>query len=179
MADSRPSKESPPLSSDGLWADGDAGAAGLSGYLAVVWSTGTGGLSAGKRSSGMSREMSPFMTVSWFSLNKGHRFWQGNYRAFNISCQNTVATTNQCCGSGSGIQCSSDPWIRDGQNSGSGMNIQDYFYESLEIVLWVKNTSIIWCGSGIRNLFDPWFGMEKLGSGINISDPQYWLLGTY
>ena len=38
----------------------------------------------------------------------------------------------------------------------------------------VKNTEIFWCGSGIRNLFDPVSGMEKFGSGINISDVQHW-----
>ncbi len=37
----------------------------------------------------------------------------------------------------------------------------------------LKITSILWCGSGIRNLFEPGSGLEKFGSGINIPDPQH------
>jgi hypothetical protein len=67
----------------------------------------------------------------------------------------TISTTNQCCGSG--IRCSFDPWIRDGQNSGSGMNIQDYFYESLETV---GLKTLKFFDANPENFFDP-------GSGIN------------
>ncbi len=90
-------------------------------------------------------------------------------------------TLLKCCGFG--IRCFSDPWIRDGKKSGSGsgMNIPDHISEILETVFWVKNTQILWCGSGsgIRNLFDPGSGIpdpgwknSDLGSGINIPDPQ-------
>jgi hypothetical protein len=52
------------------------------------------------------------------------------------------------------------------------MNFPYNFSESLETGLRVKNTEILWCGSGIRNLFDPYpgFVMEKFGSGIR-DDP--------
>ncbi len=77
------------------------------------------------------------------------------------------------------------PWIRDGK-TGSRMNIPDKFSESLETVFRVKNTWILWCGSGseTRNLFDAGSGifltldsgsrMEKFRSGINIPDPEPW-----
>jgi hypothetical protein len=71
-------------------------------------------------------------------------------------------TKNQCCGSGSGIRCIFDPWIREGENqdpdpgSGSGMgmnnpkpdpesgmNIPDNISESLETIFWLKNTYIL------------------------------------
>jgi hypothetical protein len=39
------------------------------------------------------------------------------------------------------------------------MNIPDHFSESLEIIIWVKNTLILGCGSGIRDgkirIYDP------------------------
>jgi hypothetical protein len=48
-----------------------------------------------------------------------------------------------------------------GKKSRSG--IQDghpnYISESLETIFWVQNTSILCCGAGIRNIFNP-------GSGI-------------
>jgi hypothetical protein len=52
--------------------------------------------------------------------------------------------------------------------SGSGKNIPNYFSKSSETVFGVKNTKILRCRSesGIRNLFDPGSGMEKLRSGI-------------
>jgi hypothetical protein len=51
---------------------------------------------------------------------------------------------------------------------GSGINIPDNFFESLETILRDKNIQIFWCGSGsgIRNIFDPGSGMEKFGSGM-------------
>jgi hypothetical protein len=51
---------------------------------------------------------------------------------------------------------------------GFGMNIPDHISES-----WDKNTKILLCGSGIRNLFDPGCGLKKFGSGTNIPDPQH------
>ncbi len=83
----------------------------------------------------------------------------------------------QCCG----IRCFFDPWIRI-RDLGWTLNIPDYFSEKLETVYMVKNTWILWCGSGsgIRNLFDPvsgirdlWSGLEKFWPGINIPDPQH------
>jgi hypothetical protein len=44
----------------------------------------------------------------------------------------------QCCGSG--IRCFLDPWLRDGNKPGSGMNIQEYFSRSLETVFRPENT---------------------------------------
>jgi hypothetical protein len=48
-----------------------------------------------------------------------------------------------CCGSGSGIRCLFDPWIRDPGwvkklGSGSGMNDPDHISESLETIFWFK-----------------------------------------
>ncbi len=54
--------------------------------------------------------------------------------------------TRQCCGSGSGVRCFFEPWILD-EHPGS------YFWEPrIETTFWVKNTLILWYGSGIRNL---------------------------
>jgi hypothetical protein len=80
----------------------------------------------------------------------------------------------QCCGSGSGIRCLVDPWIRDGEKSGSGFEIRDE--QPGSYLLQLRN-----------NIFglNPGSGMEKFGSvmrdgkksdpgsGINISDPQH------
>jgi hypothetical protein len=68
----------------------------------------------------------------------------------------------QYCGSGSGIRCLFDPWIRDPgwvkkSGSGSGMNNLDHISESLEHFLGVK----------ILKFFD-----ADAGSGINILDPN-------
>jgi hypothetical protein len=54
------------------------------------------------------------------------------------------------------------------------MNIPDHFSESSETVFRDKNTLIILCGSGIRNLFDPGSGIrvEKFGSGIRDKHPE-------
>jgi hypothetical protein len=81
-------------------------------------------------------------------------------------------------------------WVKI--RSGSGMNIADHISESLETIFWVKSTGtwILWCGSGIRSLFnpDPRSGMEKNsdpGSGINIPGgsvtlvPFVWYYGIY
>jgi hypothetical protein len=63
------------------------------------------------------------------------------------------STKNQCCGSGIRDPVSgADPGSVMGKNqnpgSGSGMNLPDYFSESLETVFRVKYTWILWCGSG-------------------------------
>jgi hypothetical protein len=52
------------------------------------------------------------------------------------------------------------------------MNTSDHISESLETIFCVKKylNSLVWIR--IRNLFDPGSGMEKLGSGISIPDPQ-------
>jgi hypothetical protein len=49
--------------------------------------------------------------------------------------------------------------------SGSGMKNPDHFSECLETILWVKILKFYEA--------DPGSGMEKLGSGINIPDPQH------
>jgi hypothetical protein len=66
--------------------------------------------------------------------------------------------------------------IRIGKKSGSGINIPDNFSGSLETGFCVKNTSILWCGSGIWDLFDPGAGIwdsgrKKFGSGIRYKHP--------
>ncbi len=78
---------------------------------------------------------------------------------------------SQCWGSESGIRCFFDIWIRD-PDPGYRMNIPDHFSESLETVFWVKNTYILWCGSG-SGIFWQW--NREPGSGINILDPQQWV----
>jgi hypothetical protein len=103
----------------------------------------------------------------------------------------------QCCGSGSGIGCLFDPWIWDpgwvesqhpdpgsgmGRKSASGSGIRDeqpgsYFLE-------LRNHFFGFFGVEILKFFeDPVSGMEsvrirelgwkKVGSGINIPDPQH------
>ncbi len=44
---------------------------------------------------------------------------------------------------------------RDRKKSASGMSFPAYFSESLETVFRIKNTSILWCGSGIFLTLDP------------------------
>jgi hypothetical protein len=55
------------------------------------------------------------------------------------------AVARQCCGSGSGIRCFFNPWIRDPgsgmakkSGSGSGMNNPDHISERLETFFLVK-----------------------------------------
>jgi hypothetical protein len=59
----------------------------------------------------------------------------------------TYGTDDQCCGSGSGIRCLFDPWIRDpgwvksqvpDPGFGSELNNLDHISESLETIFWVK-----------------------------------------
>jgi hypothetical protein len=59
-----------------------------------------------------------------------------------------AVTRKQCCGSGSGIRCLFDPWIRgwvkkSGSESGSRIRdeqprIMDHVSENLETIVWVK-----------------------------------------
>jgi hypothetical protein len=66
------------------------------------------------------------------------------------------------------------------QDPGSGMNIQDFIFENLVSVFWVKNTFSKFFdaksdpGFGILSTLDP--GWKKIGSGINVLDPQHWFL---
>jgi hypothetical protein len=55
--------------------------------------------------------------------------------------------------------------IRDGKNPDPvfGMNIPDLIFENFVSVFGVKNT-----------LTQPWIREEKIGSWINIPDPQHW-----
>jgi hypothetical protein len=85
---------------------------------------------------------------------------------------------NQCCGSGSGIGIRRffDPRIRDTgckkiiqiQNPGSGMNIPDLIFKNLVFFDADPDPEF-----GILSALDPGSGMKKVGSGINIPDPQY------
>jgi hypothetical protein len=52
----------------------------------------------------------------------------------------------QCCGSGSGIRCPFDPWIRSG--SGSGMNDRNHISESLETIFWVEILKFFYADPG-------------------------------
>jgi hypothetical protein len=81
----------------------------------------------------------------------------------------------ECCGSG--IRCFLTPRsrIRDGRNPDlrSGINISDHISKSLVTIFGLKNTLVLFCGSGsgIQYLFDPGFGTEKFGSETNIPYP--------
>jgi hypothetical protein len=102
---------------------------------------------------------------------------------------------HQCCGSGSGIGCLFEPWIRDGRKSASGSGIRDgrksasgsgirdeqpgsYFLELrnhffpfyLNSLMRIRIRDPGWrqFGSRIRDL-----GWKKVGSGINIPDPPH------
>jgi hypothetical protein len=105
-----------------------------------------------------------------------------------IACkQRKKEYLQQCCGSGSVIQCYFHPWIRDpGWKKMTRDNHSGSYSESFVTIFWVKNTKNLCCGSGswIRCLSDPGSGIRdgkvriflqhrkpdppKLGS----SDPQ-------
>jgi hypothetical protein len=65
------------------------------------------------------------------------------------------------------IRCFSEPWIREGKGrkgkeNGSGMNIPDNFYESLETVFRAKPLNILkFLNSGIVLSMEPGYGMEN------------------
>jgi hypothetical protein len=52
-------------------------------------------------------------------------------------------------------------------------NTPDHFSESLETVFWVKKNLNSLMRIRIRDHIHPGFGMGKIGSGINIPDPQH------
>jgi hypothetical protein len=65
--------------------------------------------------------------------------------------------------------------------TGSGMNIPDYFSESVESIFGLKILKFFYADH-----FDPGSGMEKFGSGINkfgsginIPDPQHGLWSVF
>jgi hypothetical protein len=86
----------------------------------------------------------------------------------------------QCCGSGSGIRCLFEPWIRDTEwvknqdpDPESGMNIPDYISESVETIFGLKILKFFDAdpnpGSGIVLNLDPgWKNSDP------IPDPQHW-----
>ncbi len=111
--------------------------------------------------------------------------------------RNTVSwndgSCEHCCGSGSGIRCLFDPWIRDLRwvqsqhpDPGSGMNNLNHIFWSLETIF------LVFFGlkylNSLMRIRDPGYGMEtvrirdpgwkKVGSGINIPDPQHCLWVT-
>ncbi len=74
----------------------------------------------------------------------------------------------QCCGSGSGIRCFFDLWIRDGKNPEPGSGIRDehpgsYVFENLVSIFWSKILKFFEGGSGfgIRDHVNPGSGMGK------------------
>jgi hypothetical protein len=78
---------------------------------------------------------------------------------------------------GSGDFLAPGSGIRDGKKSGSGMNIPDYFSESLETVLGLMILEFFYTnldlGSIIFLIRDPGWKNSVPGSGINIPDPQH------
>jgi hypothetical protein len=80
-------------------------------------------------------------------------------------------SNRQCCGSGSGIGCLFDPWIRDPgwvesqhPDPGSAMNNPDHTFKSLETILFFG-------GGGVKILkfFDEDPGWRQFGSGMEKS----------
>ncbi len=49
----------------------------------------------------------------------------------------------QCCGSGSGIRCLFDPWIRDPEWVFPDPGSQTHIFESLLTIIWVKSSIIL------------------------------------
>ncbi len=56
------------------------------------------------------------------------------------------------------------------------MNVPDQISESIETIFWVKNYFLSGSGSGIFLTLHPGWKNLDLGSGINVPDPQHWLL---
>ncbi len=84
----------------------------------------------------------------------------------------------QCCGSGSGIRCLFDPWIRDGQKVSIRIRDRDeqpgsYFLELRNHFFWVKILIFFDAdpGSGMVTVLirDP--GWKKVGPGSGINNP--------
>jgi hypothetical protein len=63
-----------------------------------------------------------------------------------------------------------------GKKSGFGINIPDHISESLETTFKYLNFLLRMriLDQGIFLTLDSGSGKEKLGSGINITDPQHW-----
>jgi hypothetical protein len=61
--------------------------------------------------------------------------------------------------------------------SGSGMNITEHIFESLETIFWVKIFKFFDAdpdpGSGVFLTLDPGWKNSDPGSGINITDSQH------
>ena len=91
--------------------------------------------------------------------------WPARIRIFPYQpslIKNPRSASKQSCGSWSRIRCLFDPWIRD---PGSGMNnpeFRNHFF-------WVKINSLMRIRDGDTS--DP--GWKKVGSEINIPDPQH------
>jgi hypothetical protein len=106
------------------------------------------------------------------------RFWirihQSEVRIWlRILLSSSKNSKKQCCGSG--IRCIFDPWIWDPgwvesqhPDPGSGMNNPDHIFQSLEIIF------LVFFRVTILKFFDADPGWKKVGSGINIPDPQHW-----
>ncbi len=105
------------------------------------------------------------------------------YRSVQIWC------LYKCCGSGSGIQCLFDPWIRDPEWVKIKNRIQDAGWTSRIILSRALKQFfglkiLKFCdahpdpGSRIFLTRDPGWKNSDLGSGINIPDPQHWSLST-
>jgi hypothetical protein len=69
----------------------------------------------------------------------------------------------QYCGFGSGMGKKSR------SRSGSGMNILDHIFKSLETVFWVKILKFFYPDPGSGNIFDPRSGRRD--PGLKNSDP--------
>ena len=77
---------------------------------------------------------------------------------------------DQCCGSGSGIGCLFDPWIRDGRKSASGSGIRDEQPGSYFLVL--RNHFFGFFGVKILKFFDEDPGWRQLGSGSGMENSR-------
>ncbi len=84
----------------------------------------------------------------------------------------------QCCGSGSGIRCLFDPWIRDGRK----VKIPDPGWTTLIIFprAWNSFLGLKYLNFLMRIRYgknsDPGWKNSNPGSGINIPDPRHWIL---
>jgi hypothetical protein len=104
----------------------------------------------------------------------------GSYHTFLIPSSLTVRyPRKQCCGSGSGIRCFFDPWIRD-PGWLKKIKIRDdhprSYFRELRNNFWVKIILFFAAdadrdpGIFLTRIRDPHW--KKFGSGINIPDPQ-------
>ncbi len=77
-----------------------------------------------------------------------------------------------CCGSGSRIRCFFYPRIPGREkNSEPWSGIRNEHFWEFSISFMVKNTLILWCWSGIRDLVNPGFGIRDEKNRIRIPDP--------